>query len=550
MNPFLHLMILALPFSSHGGTEVGNGGNAVVCFSTIDQRNKVRDVLMENKRKQDPFPIFSDSAVQAAIKSVGSLDLYLYQLPRDLDGWTRPIVTWTGTPKDLVERAITRLETKTEGVKFLREALAAIPYKNWRARTGVPTIEDSDFDGYLNPECIIAQIAHFKNGLVDYDSFLFNRLDDVNKAALILHELFYFLDRRDFQAVSAADTYPAVGLTLSDNELNGLYGNDLNVELKPISCAKDFNRCGVLTQTEYGEMWLDRDYLTKPALIKGKTFEFVANSSFERMNSTAQFRFSKGWAIVRGVRIDFDNATVVIDQSGDAIKISETESAQFIQGIVKGKFTDLNVEPKLIQVLFSEGTADIQGKSVAIKNATYDTNWNLMGLQTYNMPEVTVWSWKINMSSVILFDGFGNVEQVASLGNYKYKDSENPVGLDIMGGRFYFKIGVLDSITGQFPFDSKLRVRGETYEICNKGYRGNCFGEIRFFSDQSIQAVSIESSKTFYINRETIEFSGVIEFHRNGALKSGSVAYPVIIQGRSFQSGDRPEFDDQGRLLP
>ncbi|OFZ79460.1 MAG: hypothetical protein A2603_12730 [Bdellovibrionales bacterium RIFOXYD1_FULL_55_31] len=209
-----------------GGATSG-GGNSVVCFTDLKARDAVYAELdkapVAGVNAQNPF---SNSTVMAQVVSIESLDLYLHKLPRGRAG--QPIsrgvirVATDETAESIVKRVIARLRTKTVFADYITAALDQLEQLNWISADGVVRIADTGLPVMVAPECLIAQTAYRKGEYVYYDKNLFERMDEMSKSSLILHEVLYAI-AKEHGAKDASAVYHALSaIVVSDEEFQSI----------------------------------------------------------------------------------------------------------------------------------------------------------------------------------------------------------------------------------------------------------------------------------------------------------------------------------------
>lgn len=185
------LTTLALPLTVKAGTEM-HGGDSVVCFQNLAQKQKVEAVLRQNKMaaqmgyiRQDPF-----SDIDMNTVTVETLDVFE---TRQSTSPEREFVEVTNAAEGVKER-IKVLNTKISSLaKIMETSLNGFyaPSKWLASTTGIVEIDDSHELINYTKSCIPVQIAVQTETRVYYDGRLYAKLDEVNKTALILHELMY-----------------------------------------------------------------------------------------------------------------------------------------------------------------------------------------------------------------------------------------------------------------------------------------------------------------------------------------------------------------------
>lgn len=135
---------LLLSLTAYAGNTLGNGGDAVVCFSQMDARNEAKTILEVNHRTiftKNPFEI---DHIRSAVSSVEILDLYEYLLPVDFPPMSHQLITVNQPFTDFLVSSINTLKQTSELGQILEQALSALPFSNWHAAPGVVDIDDSN----------------------------------------------------------------------------------------------------------------------------------------------------------------------------------------------------------------------------------------------------------------------------------------------------------------------------------------------------------------------------------------------------------------------
>lgn len=185
------LTTLTLPLTAKAGTEM-HGGDSVVCFQNIAEKQKVETILRQNKLASQMGYIRQDPFANVDMDTITVETLDLWETHQTLAG-----------PKEFVEieNINDGLKDRIEAMKNKLMAIANIleeadrgfynPSKWLASATGIVEIDDShELINYTNL-CIPVQIAVQTDTRVYYDGRLFSKLDPLNKVALILHEYLY-----------------------------------------------------------------------------------------------------------------------------------------------------------------------------------------------------------------------------------------------------------------------------------------------------------------------------------------------------------------------
>lgn len=211
----------------------GNGGDVVTCFKDQDIRNRVRQILFDNRFSPAPVNPFESAEIRTAVESIQMLDLYEYTLPTGIPP-KRPSVITIDEPFDVaLPKLLDRLAAKSRFADVLRATLDQMPLSSWRSAPGVVEIDDSEHAILLPSKCLLVQIAVRQGSSVFYDEWLFSRLDEQNRLALVLHELAYKIakDRNLADSRSARD---AVGVIMAADAWEQMSPWQLHKRLLPL----------------------------------------------------------------------------------------------------------------------------------------------------------------------------------------------------------------------------------------------------------------------------------------------------------------------------
>ncbi|MCX6124066.1 MAG: hypothetical protein NTV34_04865, partial [Proteobacteria bacterium] len=172
-----------------GGIK-GSGGDAVVCFANKDAQKTVREQLQSNNypnaNVNNPF---KDPAISGAISSVELLDVFEFKLPSGFPGVIRGTVDIDTTFDKMAPRLIQRMAQKSRFGDKIAEALMQVPLENWRQAEGVLDINDSAQVFFIPSDCLLIQVAVRVDRQVFYDVNLWQKMDELSRTALVLHEL-------------------------------------------------------------------------------------------------------------------------------------------------------------------------------------------------------------------------------------------------------------------------------------------------------------------------------------------------------------------------
>ena len=207
------------------GNDVGNGGDAVVCFGSAETRDYVDEVLHKNRERSNPLPVFEEQTVRDAIVSVQSFDYFQYTRPQGYPPVSRNTIDNQADALKVVELTLERLKGKSNFETTLRKQAQLYPLSTWQAAPGLPEVDDSGHTAYVPRNCLLVQIAVRNNERVYFDEYLFGRMDSLNQASLILHEWAYAFVIYSLNASEnnlSAKAREMVGLLISKDEFDSL----------------------------------------------------------------------------------------------------------------------------------------------------------------------------------------------------------------------------------------------------------------------------------------------------------------------------------------
>jgi len=212
-------VFLFLSLTAQAGVDTSGGGNTVVCFDSTQTRQSVYEALVRAESSGiNAVNPFSDEAVLRTIRTTESLDLYLHHLPRgrNQDQFLSTVAVQPELNADQVlEFLLGRIEKKNDFPTEVRNLLADL---TWIAADGVARIADTGLPVLFPANCLIAQTAYRKGSQIYFDRHLYNKLDDFNKAILVLHEVLYAIAKTE-AAQDSSKVYDLISL-LVRSELN------------------------------------------------------------------------------------------------------------------------------------------------------------------------------------------------------------------------------------------------------------------------------------------------------------------------------------------
>lgn len=202
------------------GTAISGGGTALVCFAENDEGKKiVKDILTAKTG-------IPDEAIDK-IKSIETLDLYEAKLKRGFEG-QEPQIAEPKKDEDFL-KFTRRVLDRFNGFISLETGRLEVPFETRniiRHKNSLSRIYDESFVGeFTNSNCLIAQVAaqdtRSRAPSLHIDDRLFSHPlnSEQSKAALILHEIIYYVDRKVNKAEDSAKTRAFVALMLSNETI-------------------------------------------------------------------------------------------------------------------------------------------------------------------------------------------------------------------------------------------------------------------------------------------------------------------------------------------
>jgi|GEM_PF-1599974 len=232
MSFVLGLLLSQIPIQSLAsssplfGNERGNGGDAVVCMKSSQDLVLLRAAVAGGRSP------FADPTIKAAVTSVQILDVFEKLRPQGFPPRVPTLVTVSSDIGQEVKRLIERMKLVSKLGDRLITAMQQIPTSGWRAADGVVSIDDSQQDLLFPENCALVQAAVRNDVTVSYDAGLFMMLDDLNRVALVLHEIAYKVAAEMEQKSSRARL--AVGLMLDATSLEVADPYDIHLQVQPL----------------------------------------------------------------------------------------------------------------------------------------------------------------------------------------------------------------------------------------------------------------------------------------------------------------------------
>lgn len=211
-----------------------HGGDAIVTFQTKADRNRVLQVILDNKKNgtnNDPL-----EGIDLNTLEVELLDLW-FARTRGLNGKGDGLIDAKGTMEEIVQERLLQFKDKTTFYNTLKSYLEGeMSSQKWTpSKNGVIEVDDSGLSVYSGPFELPLQIAVQNQFRVFYDERLFKRMNPLNQAGLVYHEMIYRHAIRIGHQDSTA-TQPVVGEIFSKSfeRMTGIQINQLLEDHKMI----------------------------------------------------------------------------------------------------------------------------------------------------------------------------------------------------------------------------------------------------------------------------------------------------------------------------
>lgn len=273
----LLLALFTLPLTVKAGGSELHGGDSVVCFQTIAQKQQVEKILRQNKVasqmgyiRQDPFDDIDLNTV-----TVETLDVWEAKNSVTVPVKFVNVENVENGVKDRINVLNTKMSLMAQKMQEAYDGFYA-PSKWLASSTGVLEIDDSRELINYTKLCIPVQIAVQTSTRVYYDARLYSRMNEANKVALILHELLYSWLKKYSQ-------------------------NSLNVR-------------------KYVGMMMREDFVSYPTDSLIQEFLVDYDSNFRGVQPSTKI-LCPAKAIVEGIEIGF--SAVIAGVNPDACKVSE-----------------------------------------------------------------------------------------------------------------------------------------------------------------------------------------------------------------------------------
>lgn len=211
--------------TTYRGHDKGNGGDVVICFKTTKAKEALKTMATTNQ--SNPF---SSPEAWKDVETLSLLDLIEFTLPSGLPPKRKLLLPIDKPYLEALDDVLDRAAPKSGFATAIREELKRMPLNHWKKVGGVFSIDDSKQAFFLPERCLLAQVAVRQDDHVYYDGFIFEKLSERNKLALLLHETIYAISGHS----DSVETRKAVGLILSKDEWNELSALDIHNRLSGI----------------------------------------------------------------------------------------------------------------------------------------------------------------------------------------------------------------------------------------------------------------------------------------------------------------------------
>ena len=244
------LLLISIQFTIAGG-EVGNGGDAVVCFDRKDGKVTFEKILKSGK---DPF---DNSDVVKSIISMETLDSYEYRIEKLFTGIVPDLYHTSLDYRDIVVELLERLEKKSSFSKYVDRARENLPEDGWVVAPGIPEIRDEGYAVKLESNCSLVQMAEQVGNKVFVDPAIFrsDKMSELSRATLLLHEFIYNI-ALDYGHENSFPTRQVVGHLISGSGWENITTHELNTMFAELLTSKPFFLSG---NYQVGEqtLWLE-----------------------------------------------------------------------------------------------------------------------------------------------------------------------------------------------------------------------------------------------------------------------------------------------------
>lgn len=215
------------PYAGFGA----HGGDVLVTFQNEADRNKVAETIRSNRKNGTDIDPLRGIDIQTL--QVELLDLN-FARSQGLDGKADELIEAKGTRREIVQERLERLKEKTSFSSLLKGYIeGSMSDGKWiPAENGVIEIDDSGHSVYFGQFKLLLQIAVQDQFQVFFDARLFNRMNSLNQAALMFHEVLYRhaakLGHTDSRAVQI---FVGKLFSKSFDKMSGAEINDLLIDL-------------------------------------------------------------------------------------------------------------------------------------------------------------------------------------------------------------------------------------------------------------------------------------------------------------------------------
>ena len=557
--------------------EKGNGGDAVVCFQTNATASKVQATIEQNRStgtRLDPL----GNGVAAEITQVDLLDLYEASLRRLATPSYQLIRSNADFPAIFQERLDLVASKDPRFANVIRTQASAIPMDRWLgSRSGVIEINDDSSRVLVPQNCLVLQVAVQVNDgapRIYFNETLFEKMNHVNQAALIMHEYLY---RDQIQNWGETDSTKArlINASLFDEHLASMTpaeanrafgGRDGMVEINLPTGVKWYGYWRKASQTP--EVILAFPVSFGSLLLPVNT---VLGLSSDASNPSISFIVPTDLAVgpfhlKQGTLAEFHDfdpglpKTITIDQP--ILVGSITYPA--------GSTLTLDRQGKIISASNSSGALLVQAEFGG-KNYSCYFNFSWPVFLGANLGSATTAS--DLYGSIQAFNSKEGLKPFFETGEQPYHEGrlEYCMTRQAITGKNFSTVRTYDSISFLIQFDHGGRISNMSgsdaslaiTEYYTKLLRFSMPLRIGKWRDMNCRSASMKFEQTdrgehilrsciadapTYVRKMTL--SGTIEFHENGAIKSGVLQNNRVIIGRHlFRKGDLIQLDESETVI-
>lgn len=332
------------------GTKDGGGGAAIVCFQDLTDKLTVEARLVENQLLKENLP-----KAREGLKDVfrgidfNKLTVKLFDLEQNrqhgLSEVEDTIIKSTENEDVILEQRMSILRSKTNFYEKLKEVLdGPLAKRNWRgSTTGVVEIGDANPSQTFDEKCLLMQIAKQDRLKVTYDPRLVGRMDQVNRAALKVHEAIVRLTKIEGKDDDTVAAQEVTGLIFSTDleEMDGFQINEIlsKASIKLAASAKvSFSVGGVTVvfkahspdsfsyhekgQLKGGKLWSD-------TVIDGILFAATVEQEFKRFYLDDEIEFYPSGKVTKGYVAEATRINGLVIPANSKIELYENGSLNF-----------------------------------------------------------------------------------------------------------------------------------------------------------------------------------------------------------------------------